>query len=114
MYTRPGSVGASSGLLRFVDVREQYGRHVVEKMLARLPAVHLACDLGVGYGHDLSLVNERFPEARLVGIDYVENHQLLLQERGIELRVFDLEREVLPFDDASVDLDLSRIRCSNT
>ncbi|HEY5864327.1 MAG TPA: hypothetical protein VI542_02065, partial [Candidatus Tectomicrobia bacterium] len=81
MYTRPGSVGASSGLLRFVDVQEQYGRHVVEKMLARLPAVHLACDLGVGYGHDLSLVNKRFPEARLVGIDYVENHQLLLQER---------------------------------
>jgi 2-polyprenyl-3-methyl-5-hydroxy-6-metoxy-1,4-benzoquinol methylase len=104
MHTRPGSVGGSSDLLRFVDVQEQYGRHVIEKMLARLSTVHLACDLGVGYGHDLSLVRKRFPEARLIGIDYVENQKLLLQERGIELQVFDLEREALPFDDGSVDL----------
>jgi trans-aconitate methyltransferase len=103
-YSKPGSVGGSSGLLRFVDVQEQYGRHVIEKMLARLSTVHLACDLGVGYGHDLSLVKKRFPDARLIGIDYVDNHKLLLQERGIELRVFDLEREALPFENESVDL----------
>ena len=42
--------------------------------------------------------------ARLIGIDYVETHRLFLQQHGIDLRVFDLEREALPFDDASVDL----------
>jgi hypothetical protein len=104
MHTRPGSVGGSSGWLRFVDVHEQYGRHVIEEMLARLPAVHLACDLGVGYGHDLGLVRRHFPQARLIGIDYVETHKLLLQQHGIELRVFDLERQAFPLDDESVDL----------
>ena len=101
---RPGAVGGSSCLLRFVDVHEQYGRHVIEEMLARLPAVHLACDLGVGYGHDLGLVRQRFPTARLIGIDYIETQKPLLQQDGIELQVFDLEREAFPVDDESVDL----------
>jgi hypothetical protein len=47
---RPGAVGGSSFLLRFVEVNEQYGRHVIEEMLARLSSVQLACDLGVGLG----------------------------------------------------------------
>jgi len=101
---RPGAVGGSSRLLRFVDVHEQYGRHIIEEMLARLPGVDLACDLGVGQGHDLRLVRGRFPTARLFGIDYVETHRQLLQQHGIELRVCDLERAAFPFDDASVDL----------
>jgi len=65
MTMRPGSIGGSSFLLRFVEVNEQYGRHVIEEMLARLSSVQLACDLGVGLGHDLGLVRRRFPEARL-------------------------------------------------
>jgi hypothetical protein len=101
---RPGAVGGSSCLLRFVDVHEQYGRHVIEEMLARLPAVHLACDLGVGHGHDLGLVRRRFPKARLIGLDYIETHKQLLQQHGIEFQSFDLEREAFPFDDESVDL----------
>jgi hypothetical protein len=101
---RPGVVGGSSRLLRFVDVYEQYGRHVIEEMCARLPGVHLACDFGVGHGHDLRLVSRHFPEARLIGIDYKETQRQRLQQHGIELRVCDLEREAFPCDDASVDL----------
>lgn len=104
MNTRPGSRGGSSCLLRFVDVHEQYGRHVIEEMLARLSSVQLACDLGVGLGHDLGLVRRRFPGARLIGMDCVAAHKLLLQQHGIELRVLDLEREALPLADESVDL----------
>ena len=104
MHMRPGAVGGSSRLLRFVDVDEQYGRHVIEEMLARLPVVHCACDLGVGHGHDLRLVRRRFPAARLIGLDYVETHRQLLHQHAIDLRVCDLEREAFPFDDASVDL----------
>ncbi len=104
MHMRPGAVGGSSRLLRFVDVHEQYGRHVIDEMLARLPGVHLACDLGVGQGQDLRLVSGRFPAARLIGIDCVETNRQLLRQHGIELRVFNLERGVFPFDDASVDL----------
>jgi methyltransferase family protein len=104
MHVRPGAVGGSSPLLRFVDMHEQYGRHVIEEMLAQLSLVQLACDLGVGQGHDLRLVRRHFPEARLLGIDCLETYRHLLQQDGIELRVFDLERAVFPFDDASVDL----------
>lgn len=101
---RSGAFGGSSRLLRFVDIHEQYGRHVIEKMLLRLPDVLLACDLGVGKGFDLCLVKRRFPGAQLIGIDSVEAHRQRLQGHGIELRVLDLERAVIPFDDASVDL----------
>jgi hypothetical protein len=104
MTMRPGSIGGSSSLLRFVDVNEQYGRHVIEEMLSRLSSVQLACDLGVGPGHDLGLVRKRFPGARLVGIDYIETYQPILQQHGIELHCLDLEREELPMADDSVDL----------
>lgn len=101
---RPGAVGGSSRLLWFVDVNEQYGRHVIEEMLSRLSAVHLAADLGVGHGNDLCLVSKCFPAARLIGLDYVGTHKQLLQQNEIELRVCDLEHEDFPFNDASVDL----------
>jgi SAM-dependent methyltransferase len=104
MTTRPGAVGGSSALLRFVDLREQYGRHIIEEMLARLSGVHVVCDLGVSLGQDLDCVRKRFPEAHLVGIDYVATHQQRLADQGIVLRLLDLERAALPFDDESVDL----------
>ena len=85
-------------------MREQYGRHVIEEMLARLSSVHLVCDLGVSLGHDFGLVRRRFPEAHLLGIDCVETHKLRLEQQGIVLQIFDLEREDLPFADESVDL----------
>ena len=104
MNTRPGAVGGSSSLLQFIDIQEQYGRHVIEEMLARLASVHLVCDLGVSLGHDLGLVRKRFPEAHLLGIDCAETHKLRLEQQGIILRVLDLEREALPFADESVAL----------
>jgi SAM-dependent methyltransferase len=73
-------------------------------MLARISVVHLACDLGVGRGHDLRLVSKRFPKARLTGIDCIETHRHHLQQHGIALQVFNLERDDFPFDDESVDL----------
>lgn len=99
-----GSVGASSSLLRWVDVDEQYGRHVVAEMVGRLDTVRLAGDLGVGQGHDLTLVAERFPSARLVGIDCSEALRNELSRLGVELECLDLERDSLPFGDESVDL----------
>src|SRR5439155_334197 len=109
MTMRPGSVGGSSCLLRFVDVNEQYGRHVIEEMLTRLSSVQLACDLGVGPGHDLGLVRKHFPGAHLIGIDYIETYQRILQRHGIKLHCFDLERDELPMADDSVDLFIANL-----
>jgi trans-aconitate methyltransferase len=104
MNTRPGAVGGASPWLRFIDMHEQYGRHIIEEMLARLSSVHLACDLGVSLGHDLGLVRKRFPEAHLLGIDCVETHKLRLEQQGIVFQSLDLEHEALPLADESVDL----------
>jgi trans-aconitate methyltransferase len=104
MTTRLGAVGGASAWLRFCDLREQYGRHVIEEMVARLAGVHVVCDLGVGLGQDLGVVRQRFPEAQLVGIDCGAIHQRHLAHQGIVLRLLDLERAALPFEDDSVDL----------
>ncbi|MFH1679017.1 MAG: methyltransferase domain-containing protein [Candidatus Eisenbacteria bacterium] len=104
MNTRPGAVSAASFLLRFVDVSEQYGHHLVDEMVARLSSVELACDIGIGAGTDLEIVKKRFPGARLVGIDCVDTHRRLLRQNGCELEILDIERESLPLEDESVDL----------
>lgn len=90
--------------LRFVDVQEQYGRHLIRDFAARLDRVQTACDLGVGCGHDLQLVQASFPEADYYGLDFTDMNATVLQAAGIQLGTLDLEHDRLPFDDGSVDL----------
>jgi len=98
-----GAAGGRASILRLVDVQEQYGRHILADMLAGLPPLHACCDLGVGRGQDLQLVRARFPLAHLAGIDCTERHRALLAQAEIQLHVLNLEQDVLPFPDESVD-----------
>ncbi len=99
-----GSTGASSKWLKYVDVQEQYGRHIIRQFAADLASVQLACDLGVGLGADLRIVQQYFPQAEYYGIDFADTNATTLRDAGIQLGTLDLERDRLPFADASVDL----------
>jgi len=99
-----GSVGATSNLLRFVDGREQYGRHVVSEFSSTLRNVRTVCDIGVGMGVDLGAVQEHFPDAEYFGIDFSAAHEAELAAHRIALQVLDLESDELGFDDESVDV----------
>ncbi len=100
----PGARGGESRWLRFVDVREQYGRHVVDDLVRRLPPIRVACDVGTGGGDDLLTVRRYHPAASLVGIDCDDRNRDVLATRGIELHVADLERDSLPMGDEGADL----------
>ena len=101
---RPGAVGGTSPLLRYADMGEGYGRHIIQEMVARLCPVELACDIGAGPGEDLAIVRGRFPGARLVAFDCTDRYGQILKEAGCESQVLDVERHQFPLEDDTVDL----------
>jgi ubiquinone/menaquinone biosynthesis C-methylase UbiE len=89
--------------LRFVDYRETYGRHVLDRW-SRDISCATTLDLGCGSGSDLMIVKNHHPNARCIGVEYSDWAKTQLVEKGIEPITVDLERERLPLVDASVDL----------
>lgn len=61
-------------------------------------------DLGAGHGDDLDLARVRWPGARLLAVEAMGYHAALLEARGFEVHVLDIERDPLPASDATVDV----------
>jgi len=88
-----------------------YGRDIVAGMAAR-HAVDLGADplrvldLGLGAGADLENVRARLGQRtlELFGVDSYEPNVQAGRERGVEVFSLDIEREPLPFRDASLHL----------
>ena len=99
-----GAFGGQSPLLKWVDIEEQYGAHVVRRMLATIPHVDTVLDLGAGEGRDLNIARDLFPAARLHGVEFAPEQCATLRARNIHTYQVDLEREALPFADHSLDL----------
>jgi SAM-dependent methyltransferase len=97
------SRGGTHPLLRFIDISEQYGRHILEDFYAKI-RVETACDLGAGYGFDLERLKKIHPEAKAYGIDFSDVLKDELSAKGIQLKVCNIEAEEFGFDDASLDL----------
>lgn len=100
----PGSKGGNGFWGRFIDHSETYGPHIIESFLEQIPLVNKAVDLGAGSGRDLSLVEKRFPHAERIGIEGNQKYIAGLEMSGIKGINLDLERDILPFEDESIDL----------
>lgn len=102
----PGSTGGQSKLGRFIDHNETYGPHVLENFFSRLNSVATLVDLGAGSGRDLRIAKKFFPSAKTIAI---ENHPEYVKKLTDIDQVFpvNLERDMLPFQDESIDLILA-------
>lgn len=87
----------------FVDHKETYGRHVLEKA-ARNLLLDRCLDLGCGQGDDLAVIKAINPAAHCVGVDFGNWNTESLALRGIDTVALNIENESLPFDNESVDL----------
>jgi ubiquinone/menaquinone biosynthesis C-methylase UbiE len=94
--------GSSSRLIT-VDHKETYGRHILKKAIKNL-LIEKCVDLGCGNGDDLMIVKEVAKTKHLIGIDYGLWNADTLQSKGINIIDVNLEQDVLPFADNSVDL----------
>ena len=94
-------VGSSSSLT-IVDHGETYGRHVLKKAITGI-RIEKCVDLGCGNGDDLDIVKNIAQTESLVGIDYGRWNEDKLRGKGIEVMDVNLEKDVLPFEDESID-----------
>jgi methionine biosynthesis protein MetW len=99
-----GAVGLQSPLLKLVSAEEQYGAHVIQKMIGELPPLSRALDIGAGAGRDLDLIRKHSPEVQLHGIEFDTKQCEILKSKEINTYQVDLEFASLPFEDGSFDI----------
>jgi malonyl-CoA O-methyltransferase len=88
-----------------------FQRETGERLRAGLPAAAapgLAVDVGCGNGHGLALIGERWPEARLIGLDFALPmlQQLTAPERRCRVCA---DAQAIPLADAASDLFWSNL-----
>jgi methionine biosynthesis protein MetW len=89
-----------------------YGRHIVEawavEHISTLTSAPDILDLGAGDGTDLINLKQRLDRSvNLHGLEVSERAIERARERGISVTNVDIEREVYPFADASIDIVLA-------
>jgi Uncharacterized protein conserved in bacteria len=96
--------GGHSRLIRFVDHGETYGPHVVIKYLGQVQVVKNAVDIGAGSGRDLGYIKDVFPSASLHAIECMPSNIATLESKGISTYAINIETDILPFENESIDL----------
>lgn len=102
-----GQTCKKSFLLKVVDYNESYGRHIIKdfsKSLTNEMNSKIICDLGVGQGNDLTIIKDFFPNSEFYGVDFWDKNIQILNSKGIVLKVVNIEKDELPFNDNSIDL----------
>ncbi len=97
------SQGGIHQFLKFIDVNEQYGRHIIEHFAKKIKA-DIVCDLGVGTGEDLLRFKKFHAGLEMHGVDYLDKLKNELLSKNINLHVKNIENENLDFTDESVDV----------
>ena len=89
-----------------IDRRLNYGRHIIRRFLAQAPFANVL-DIGAGKGDDLLSARAINPQAALHAVEAYPPNVALLRGLGVDVRGLDIEREALPFPDASLDTVVS-------
>jgi SAM-dependent methyltransferase len=86
-----------------VDKDLNFGRQqILDLSSENNPKVIL--DIGAGLGKDLDKLKVKFPKARTLGVECNGQSVFELRKNGHEVIEIDIERDVLPLPDSSVDL----------
>jgi SAM-dependent methyltransferase/nitroimidazol reductase NimA-like FMN-containing flavoprotein (pyridoxamine 5'-phosphate oxidase superfamily) len=100
----PGATSATFGCGRIVDDgRSSYA--LLADDVAALPGMKVAVDLACGDGYLLAMLADRFPSARLIGVDMTPEELELARSRRLaeNVNLVAARADALPFDRASVD-----------
>jgi SAM-dependent methyltransferase len=87
-----------------IDRSLNYGRHIIEQYLRLSGQYHSILDIGAGDGFDLTLARNINPEALLYAIEASPENVHIISEKDITVHALNIERDVFPFADNSVDI----------
>jgi hypothetical protein len=89
-----------------IDRSLNYGRHHIENYLRTLSVVSIdvALDIGAGHGDDLLLVRKHHASAKLHAFEVHPPYQNQLAQHNIEVYSINIEHDVFPFTNKSVDV----------
>ena len=87
-----------------IDRSLNYGRHLIDEFLGRLGSYTTVLDLGAGHGNDLAIAKRREPDCCLHAIESCLPYVKELQDSGVTVHQFNIERDTLPFPSQSVDV----------
>ncbi len=87
-----------------IDRSLNYGPHLVQRFLHSAHGFNSVLDLGAGHGRDLLVARDINPEAELIGVEIRPDYARELGALGVHIASLDLERDLLPFEDESIDV----------
>jgi SAM-dependent methyltransferase len=87
-----------------IDRSLNYGRHHTKRFLSASMPYATVLDLGAGHGDDLLLAREVNPWAALHAIEGYPEYARELAEKKIAVHVQNIEKDLFPFDDGTVNL----------
>lgn len=87
-----------------VDKNLNYGRTHIKTYLEKAQPYKTVLDLGAGKGDDLLIAKTICQETQLYALESYEPYVDILEQRGIKVFNFDLERDVFPFEPESIDV----------
>ncbi len=99
-----GETGGDHLLAGLIDHNETYGHHIVEKFVASIIDVHTVVDLGAGTGLDLAIAKRCHPTATTIAVEAGREYAENLRGKVDQVKIVDIERETLPFNDETIDI----------
>jgi methionine biosynthesis protein MetW len=90
--------------MSMIDRSLNYGRHNIERFLRSSGQYRKVLDIGAGHGDDLALARRVQPAADIHGVEVYPAYAAELAGKGIQVHALNIEHDVLPFPDASVDI----------
>jgi SAM-dependent methyltransferase len=87
-----------------IDRSLNYGRHHIKRFLRNAGEMRTVLDLGAGHGDDLMLARDVAPASVLHAVEVYPPYADELETKGITVHALNIERDVLPFPDGSVDV----------
>lgn len=87
-----------------IDRTLSYGRHHIKNFLQASAPYQTVLDLGAGHGDDLLLAKKFDPKVKLHAFESHPPYIQELQAKGINVFSANIERDLIPFDNESVDV----------
>lgn len=99
-------MGQHEPLNTVIDRSLNYGRHLIKDFLgaANQQPMKVVLDIGAGWGNDLLLARDHNASCELHAIEVYPACQESLRQKGINVHPLNIERDVFPFSDGSVDV----------
>lgn len=95
-------IPGTSSRLNIVDHTETYGRHILARIVKKIDVARCV-DLGCGNGDDLMIIKKFNPKSKLIGVDFGAWNREKLIDKGIEPVILNIEKQVFPFEDDTID-----------